>query len=131
MAKRVSLKIWFTGLLAKLKKMDEAVAHLILAIDLCPNCIEPYNNLGKVLAYKGDFDGAVKHLERAVELRHDYAEAHNNLGLVFLQLGKPEEAIYHIASALHFKPDYAKARANLRRAVSVLRPEQSAPAITE
>ncbi len=72
-----------------------------------------HNNLGKVLAGRGQLDSAITHFQKALELKPDYAEAHNNLGNALAGRGQVDSAIAHYQKALELKPDYATAHYNL------------------
>ena len=64
-------------------------------IDRNPDCWMAHNNLGTVLAGRGQVDEAIAHYRKALEIKPDYAEAHNNLGLALAGRGQVDEAIAH------------------------------------
>ncbi len=66
----------------------------------------PHNNLGLVLAQRGQVDEAIAHFQKAVEIKPDYANAHQNLGVALEERGKFDAAIAQYRKALEFKPDY-------------------------
>ncbi len=78
-----------------------------------PVCWMAYNNLGIVLAEKGQTDEAIKHYQEAMRLRPDDAEAHYNLGIVLTERGQIGGAISQYQEALRLKPGYAEAHYNL------------------
>ena len=53
-----------------------------------PELPEPHNNLGVILAAKGDIDGAKAAFEMAIRTNPSYAIAHENLGDVLMQLAR-------------------------------------------
>ncbi len=61
-----------------------------------------WNNLGNVLAEKGDQAGAIADYGRALALAPDYAYAHDNLGKALVATGRAGEAIAHFGDALRF-----------------------------
>ncbi len=105
------------------------------ALDNTSNNYIACNNLGQVLAEKGQLDQAIVYFRRAIELSGEYAQAHNNLGAALMQKGKQadeiaqqsnephgngleqqgyiDEAMAHYQRALQIKPDYAEAQSNL------------------
>ena len=52
-------------------------------IDRNPDCWLAHNNLGLVLAGRGQVDEAIAHYRKALEIKPDYAEAHHNLGIAW------------------------------------------------
>ncbi|MGH8095412.1 MAG: tetratricopeptide repeat protein [Chthoniobacterales bacterium] len=94
------------------------------ALDNTSNNYIACNNLGEVLAEKGQVDQAIVYFRRAIELNGEYAQAHNNLGGALMLKGElpgnglpqteyVEEAMAHYQRALQIKPDYAEAESNL------------------
>ena len=78
-----------------------------------PNCSLIENNLGLVLADRGQFDDAIQHFRRAIELKSDCHEAYNNLGTVLADTQGPQQAIVQFQKSLQIKPDYPEAHFNL------------------
>jgi predicted O-linked N-acetylglucosamine transferase (SPINDLY family) len=74
-----------------------------------PEFPDAYNNLGTVLAARGELAEAITHFRQALHVRPDFAEAHYNLGIALQDQGRPEEAIASYRQALRLKPDYAQA----------------------
>jgi tetratricopeptide (TPR) repeat protein len=77
-----------------------------------------HNNLGNVLAEKGELDQALAHFQAALKIKPDFAEAFNNVGDILLDKGDFDEAIAVYRRALAIKPDYAEAHYNLGDALS-------------
>jgi Flp pilus assembly protein TadD len=100
-------------LLGKTGRSDEAMVHLLKALEINPNYVETHNNLGNLLAVTGRTDEAIAHYQKALELNPNYAEAHNNLGFLLAGMGRTDEAIAHYQKALELNPNYAKAHNNL------------------
>ena len=71
-----------------------------------------HNNLGLVLAERGELTTAINHFRRAVEIDPLFVEAHTNLGN-FLARSSPQEAIAHLRKALEIDPRYANAHNTL------------------
>jgi tetratricopeptide (TPR) repeat protein len=100
-------------LLADVGRSDEAMAHLLKALELHFNDVKTHNNLGNLLAMMGRTDEAMVHYQEALELNPKYSEAHNNLGVLLARMGRTDEAMAHYQEALERDPDYTKARCNL------------------
>ena len=62
------------------------------AIEINPNHLGAYNNLGLVFKELKEYQKAKSCIEKALEIDPYYAKAHNNLGLVFRILEEPEKA---------------------------------------
>ena len=84
------------------------------------------NNLGNILAVRGQADDAIRHYQEALRVYPDYDKAHNNLGTVLMGQGRREEAVLHFQEALRINPDYDKASQNLVRALEALGREEEA-----
>ena len=94
-------------------KLGDAIAGYEAVIDLKPDCMEAFCNLGMALSALGRDDEAIVALRRAIQLRPDFAGAHNNLGNTLLHKGKLSEAAGAFERAIELKPDYAEAHINL------------------
>ncbi|MGD0655003.1 MAG: tetratricopeptide repeat protein [Thermoguttaceae bacterium] len=91
-----------------------------------PECWLANNNLGKILAEKGQLKEAIELYHKAMRLRPDYPQAHNNLGIVLAQIGQPEKAIEHFNQALRFDPKFAEAHSNIGNTLRVMGQYQEA-----
>jgi tetratricopeptide (TPR) repeat protein len=100
-------------LLADLGRSDEAMTHLLKALDLHFNDVKTHNNLGNLFAMMGRTDEAIAHYREALELNPEFSEAHNNLGVQLARTGRADEAIAHYRKALEVTPDYVMAHCNL------------------
>lgn len=90
-------------------EIDQAVHHYQLAIELNPNYIQAYNNLGVAMNRRNRPDQAIKHFRRALEIDRTYANAHYNLGVTLLNRKKPTQAIRHFRRAWRERPHMAQA----------------------
>ena len=70
-----------------------------------PNALA-HNNLGALLASRGQVGEAIDHYRKALEIEPNLAEAHNNLGAALVGCGRLDEAIDHYRKALEMKPDH-------------------------
>jgi tetratricopeptide (TPR) repeat protein len=68
-----------------------------------------HNNLGNVLAGRGDLEGAIGHMRRALEIDPTFVEAHANLAGFLAQEGAFDEAMAHLNRALQIEPDFSGA----------------------
>ncbi len=82
------------------------------ALQLKPDLVEGYWNLGNVLMKLGKLQEALSSYDSAINIRHEYAEAHHNRGLAKFQLGQLNEAIESYNIAIKFKPKLAGAYGN-------------------
>jgi tetratricopeptide (TPR) repeat protein len=71
-----------------------------------------HNNLGNVLAGRGDLQGAIEAFSRAVEVKPDYAMAYFNRGTSRSGLGQIDGALEDLDRALEIDPDLAEAHVN-------------------
>jgi tetratricopeptide (TPR) repeat protein len=87
-----------------------------------------WNNLGIILAEKGDQAGAIEDYRRALALAPAYAYAHYNLGNSLTATGRAGEAIGHYRDALRFHPGDPSIHFNLGNALAAERSEAAAAA---
>ncbi len=72
-------------------------------LEIDPNFVLGYYNLGLVYKTLGNLSAALQHYHQAITLQPDYAEAHQNLGVVLFKLGRMTEGLesFRRAIALH------------------------------
>ena len=92
---------------------DEAIARFQKALEIKPDFVDGYVNLGLALLQKKRADEAMIQFQKALEIRPGYADACNSLGAALLQKGKSDEAISYFQKALRTKPEFAEAQFNL------------------
>ena len=91
-----------------------------------------HNNLGVVLASRGEYLEAIDHYQKALRINPAYAEAHLNAGIALYRRNETAEAIKHYREAVHFNPNYAEAHYNLGNAlVKQSQPEEAIKAYRE
>ena len=72
-----------------------------------------HNNLGHVLAKKGDIEGAAASFSKAIELSPGYADPYHNLANLYIQIGNLEEAKKILIKALELNPNLWQSNQNL------------------
>jgi tetratricopeptide (TPR) repeat protein len=83
------------------------------ALRVTENNSQMHNNLGNVLAERGDLRGAIFHYTKAIKISPNYGEAQINLGVALAKRGKLEDAVRHYSAALKLKPDSPELHNNL------------------
>jgi tetratricopeptide (TPR) repeat protein len=81
-----------------------------------PDAWMAYDNLGIILARRGDEDGAMALFQKTLAIQPDDTLACNNLGLVLCQKGRMDEGIVEFQKALSILPGNAVFRNNLGKA---------------
>ena len=118
-------------------QLDRAIAAYGRALERIPKSSKVYNNLGAVLAEKGDYEAAMQRFEQALELRrndmsgseatsrspllpgsaHSTAARmsliHGNYGDALSRSQKPAQALDHYREALKHEPNSAKIQASI------------------
>ena len=102
--------------LCGMRKFQEASVAYRRAIELKPDYVEAYMNLGIALHDLGRLDGAIEACRQAIRLEPGCAEAHYNLGNMLHHHGRIRESIDARREAIRLRPDYAiRARQPRRR----------------
>lgn len=91
-----------------------------------PGCWMAHNNLGHLLATRGDLVEAEEHYRKALASKPDYEEALNNLGQALFLRGQIEEAIVYFRRALEREPNHPQALGNLGAALLLQGREEEA-----
>ena len=90
-----------------LGRPDEAIRSFRVASGITPNDPEIPNNLGGLLARRGELEAAEEHLRIAIQLSPDYAHPHYNLGQLLKGQGRVDEGQEHFERAAALDPSYA------------------------
>ena len=98
-------------------RIDEALPYFREAVEIRPQLVEAYSNLGDALLRKNRVDEAIAQFEKALTIKPRHAELHNNLGVALARRGETDDAIPHYRTALELKPEYAQAQFNLGNAL--------------
>src|SRR5207249_1214048 len=91
-------------------KPEAAEREFRMALDLNPASATARNNLGSVLARRGDLQGALEQFQMAA----DAATAHNNLAVVLLEMGQYERSREELVKSLAIRHYFAPALANFK-----------------
>jgi len=94
-----------------------AVEHLKKAIEISPNRVAYYSNLGLSLQGMGRVEEAIDCYERALKLNPNLAEALNSLGHLRQSERDLDAAVGYYRRAIECKPNYAEAHYNLGKAL--------------
>jgi tetratricopeptide (TPR) repeat protein len=78
-----------------------------------------HNQLGNVIASKGDLDAAIKEYQEALRLDPNFSGAHYNLGRALASEGNLDAAIKEYQEALRLDPNFSGAHNNLGVALAI------------
>jgi len=87
------------------------------AIKIAPINARFNNNLGAILAVKGDYKEASPHFDRAIRENDKFAAAYANRALLSMAIGQPKLAFDDAAKALALEPTLTPARVAYGRAL--------------
>jgi tetratricopeptide (TPR) repeat protein len=93
--------------------MPDVVSHYEDLLRKNPNNIDAHNNLGVMLAEKGQTEEAIGQYREALRLKPDDEKVHFNLGNVFAGQNRFEDAIAQYKEAVRINPRFAEAHNNL------------------
>lgn len=91
---------------------EKAIEDYEAAIELKPDFVEAYNNLGNEYSNLGEYGFALEKYNKALEIDPEFASAYNNRGNAYRDLGKYDQAVSDYNRALQLDPDDAKPYAN-------------------
>lgn len=90
-----------------LGKVDSAERSYRKALEIDPELIEAWVNLGGTLMMKWDFEGAVAANDEAIRRRPDLLLAHYNRGQALLYLNDPDGVVASFSRVLQLDPGHA------------------------
>jgi tetratricopeptide (TPR) repeat protein len=85
---------------------DEAEPLYRRLVDIAPNWVIGYNQLGYINMSEGRFAEAEERFKSYRFIAHDQANPHDSLGELFLALGRNDEAEESFEKAIEIKPDF-------------------------
>ena len=104
---------------------DQAVPHLLRALELKPDYTEArlnlaaaYANLGNESSRRGDGQQAARHYDEALRLAPDTTEVRCLMGQLLTQLGRPAEALVHLEQVQRERPDWPGLHSYLGQALA-------------
>lgn len=99
-----------------LKREDEALAEFQKVVDINPEYVQAWYNMGQIcMIKKKDFSKALHCFDRAVSIRPDYVGAHHQRGVVMELLGEPQKALECWRKTLELDPKNQQAIENIKR----------------
>jgi tetratricopeptide (TPR) repeat protein len=99
------------------KEYDAARQLLERAVQIKPDDLSAWSNLGRALAALGELEKAQKAYEQQIAVNPKDRVAYNNLGLVFERQGRWDQAVESFQKQIEVRPGDAAAVANLPRAL--------------
>jgi len=100
---------------AKMKKWDEAIKELNVAIKINPEFAPSYNNLAISYTYTNRSEDAMKSYHKAIEVRPDYVKAYYNLASLYYQQRNLQEAFLLLNRAKTFNDKHPMVNNQLGR----------------
>lgn len=92
-----------------LDQFDEAEPHFRRLVEIAPNWVIAYNQLGYINASKGRFAEAEERFKSYRFIAPDQANPHDSLGELFIALGRNDEAEESFEKAIEMKSDFPAA----------------------
>lgn len=108
-------------------RVNEAMTHFRLALDIFPLYGDATANLASELIASGRPDEAIKHCTRFLQDGRDHLQIRNNLGNAYEKIGEFDQAVKHYQRALQMRPDAWQVRYNL--ALVLIQKQQLADAV--
>jgi tetratricopeptide (TPR) repeat protein len=103
----------------RIRAYDSAFAFWSDVARKVPANAGAWNNLGIILAGRGDQKGAIEDYLRALSIAPNYAYAHYNLGNSLKATGHPAEAVQQYEKALLFQPADPSIHYNMANALAL------------
>lgn len=105
---------WVQGqVLVRLRKPDEAVAHLQRATQLDPRMYQAWQDLAGVLLAQKKWQGAIDACDAALRVQPNSGPTHRMLGDAYVGLNEAVRATAEFRTALQMKPDDLLAREHM------------------
>ncbi|MBE9238219.1 TIGR03032 family protein [Anabaena aphanizomenioides LEGE 00250] len=99
--------------LAKQGNIEQAIICLQTAINLQPDYIAAYNQLGNAWQILGKWPEAIAAYHQLLEINPNVAAAHSNLGAIWQLQNQNEKAMLAYQQAIQIQPEFALAHLNL------------------
>jgi len=96
-----------------LGREEEALSAYRLAVEMYPDMVQPYVNIGVILMDREEFEAAQASFLKAVTLDPSLPEAQSNLGWVLFKSGDPVNGLDHLRKAVRLAPGHVVNRKRL------------------
>ena len=110
------LQNYFGVAYVKLERYEEAIDSYNKAMEIKPDFVEAYNNLGICYTnYYGQTDKAIALFNKAIEIRPNYSPSYTNRGVALSHNGDTQAALESYSKALEVDPDNTDTYKNLSK----------------
>ena len=92
------------------EKEEDAEEVLNEILEVNPDTINVYNNLGVLYRRKGEYQTALKHYEKALRIHPNEPNIYYNIGRIYVDMKNLGEAKSNFEKALVLDPDFSEAR---------------------
>ena len=92
------------------EKEEDAEEVLNEILEVNPETINVYNNLGVVYRRKGDYETALKHYEKALRIHPEEPNIYYNIGRIYVDMKNSGKAKSHFEKAVALDPNFDEAR---------------------
>lgn len=114
------------NLLVGQRRYQEAIPHLLKAVELNENFYQSHNTLDIAYLKSNQIKKALQHFTRSVEIQPDFGIAHQNLGQAYLFLKQLDEAERAFDQASEHIPDSKELQLNRARLALAKNDQQEA-----
>jgi serine/threonine protein kinase len=90
-------------------EFDEARESILMALQVNPNSVNPYNTLGIVYRKSGDFKKSVQYYELAIQINPNDEKIYYNMAHSLLSQGNEQAALNALSKAMELNPDFNEA----------------------
>lgn len=108
------------------QNFDQAEKEFTEALKTAPMNSRINNNLGAILAAKGDYSKATSHIDRAIRENPNFGTAYTNRAFLQLAIGQPALALDDSLKGVNLEPDSVPAKIAYARALGATGKEKEA-----
>src|SRR5947207_13630017 len=94
-------------------RLDDAVFHARMALEIRPDSADAHSRLGVALSASGQNEEASIHFQKALETHQIRPRVHYNIATLLLNSGHLDEAIAEFKKELQIQPGFVEAHNNL------------------
>ncbi|MDP2922339.1 MAG: tetratricopeptide repeat protein [Candidatus Omnitrophota bacterium] len=105
---------------------NQAIENYEKAIQIDPNYVEAYNNLGYSYRSIGKYKQAITYYQKAIQIKPNFIPAYANLGALYNQLNEYQNAKDYLTKGVQIDPDFAELYNNLGYTYQLLNQHQQA-----